>query len=73
MDFKKHLVVLCSCLLFIENSESFTIADEAWASADKLYISYEPTSSDTNCRLASECAGLSEIIVDIDKRKEIQV
>ena len=43
------------------------------AGADNLYISYEPTSSDTNCRLASECSGLSEMIVDIDKRKEFQV
>ena len=71
MEFTKHLLLLCSCLLFIENSESLPFAN--YASGDNLYISYEPTSSDTNCRLASECPGLSEIIVDIDKRKEIQV
>ena len=71
MEFTKLLLLLCSCLIFIENSESFPYAD--WDSGDNLYISYEPTSSDTNCRLASECPGLSEIIVDIDKRKEIQV
>ena len=71
MEFTKHLLLLCSCLIFIENSQSLPFAD--WPSGDSLYISYEPTSSDTNCRLASECAGLSEIIVDIDNEKEIQV
>ena len=30
-------------------------------------------SSSENCRLASECANLNEIIVSIDTRKEYQV
>ena len=73
MVFKKQLLLLCYCLFFIENCVSLPFGVENLSSSGNLYISYEPTSSDKNCRLASECAGLSEIIVDIDRRKEFQV
>ena len=71
MDLAKYLLVLFACLLFVNYSLSFTLNHGNWDSTE-LYISYEPSSSE-NCRLASECANLNEIIVSIDTRKEYQV
>ena len=60
-------------LLLLFSGTSLSLPFEVQDLSDSgLYISYEP-SEEENCFLASECAGLSEIIVDIETRKAFQV
>ena len=60
-------------LLLLFSGTSLSVPFEVQDFSDSsLYISYEPSDKE-NCHLASECAGLSEIIVDIETRQAFQV
>ena len=60
---------LCILITLCENVFSVVLMD------NKVYIEYNklPRWQKPYCRLASECEGLNEIIVDLETRKQSQV